>query len=99
MWRLRACSKFSEILAEVRKILKIQETTKIKKCLFGMFSSKCFKKIEKVTFWIFLGKIDVLASSRQCKNTFFKKRETIIWAGQLAPNLELIHEKTDFDGL
>ena len=51
---LRACFKSFEILGESRKIVRIQEKTKNKNRLFGMFSSRSFKKTEnKHLFEIF----------------------------------------------
>ena len=75
---LRACFKSSEILGESRKILRIQEKSKIKNCLSGMFSSRWYKKTENNKTNIFFGKIDVLASPRQCDFSFSNKSETIV---------------------
>ena len=52
----RACSKILKFCQEVRKILRIQEKTKIKNCLFGMFSSRSYKKTEKSNFFWFCWK-------------------------------------------
>ena len=75
---LRACFESSEILDESRKIPRIQEKTKIKNRLFGMFSSRSFKKTEKGNFLKNSEKFNVLASPRQCDFTFTEKTKTII---------------------
>ena len=54
--QLRACSKILKFYQEARKILRIQEKSNIKNCLFGMCSSRSYKKLKKQLFWFFWGK-------------------------------------------
>ena len=92
-------SKILKFYQEARKILRIQEKSKIENCLFGMFSSRSYKNTGKTNFLKIFEKINVLASPRQCDFTFSKKSKTIIQAGHLTPKLETSREISDVDEL
>ena len=74
----RACLKIRKFCQEVRKIPEFSGKSKIKNCLFGMFSSRPYKKTGKLTFLNIFGKINVLASPRQCDFIFSKKKSKTI---------------------